>query len=153
MTRIEDENVFLHVLRATGGQLEVLVVSHRPDGSGGTDLYQGHVSALGDRRFVNLRPAGNTSVDDSNPDLNYLIVGYEFDDAGHLVAHFLAEQPLVDAIAAGTLTGEVTDDGDGFGRSIVVTADSSRLADYLAAGNATVILDKAMTFDRTPAAP
>ena len=149
--RVEDEDIFLHVLRADNNQLAILVVSHRPDGRGGIDNYQGHVSALGDRRFVNLRPVEDSTVDNSNPDLGYLIIGYDWDGPDRLVARFLAEQPLVDAIAAGTLTGSVTDDGAGLGRDVMLTAESAQLAAYLTAGDPAVIFDETLTFERAPA--
>lgn len=149
--RVEDEDIFLHVLRADNNRLAILVVSHRPDGRGNIDNYQGHVSALGDRRFVNLRPVEDGSVDNSNPDLGYLIVGYEWDGPDRLVARVLAEQPLVDAIAAGSLTGIVTDDGSGLGRDVMLTAESAQLATYLAAGDPAVIFDESLIFERAPA--
>jgi hypothetical protein len=148
--RVEDENLFLHVLKADHNKLDILVVSHHRDGSGAIDHYQGHVSALGDRRFVNLQPVEDSTVDDSNPDLSFLIVGYELAGPDRLVARFLAEQPLVDGIASGALSGEVTDEGEALGRNIILTSDSQDLAKYLTAGDSAAIFDRSVEFVRMP---
>jgi hypothetical protein len=149
--QVADEKIFLHVLKADHNKLDILVVSHRPDGGGAIDRYQGHISALGDRRFVNLQAVEDSTVDDSNPDLSFLIVGYDLAGPDRLVTRFLAEQPLVDGIAAGALTGEVTDEGEALGRSIVLSSDSADLAKYLAAGDSAAIFDRSVEFVRVSA--
>ena len=146
--RFEDENIVLHILKDRDRRFDLAVVSHRADGAGAIDLYQGYVSAAGDRRFISLQSSEDSGADISNPELNYLIASYELDGNERLTVRFLTEQPLVDAIAAGRLAGEVTDNGDELTRSVLLTSDSEQLSAYLAAGDPALILDDALVFQR-----
>jgi hypothetical protein len=149
VTRIEDEIVYLHILQGDDNIYDLLTVSHRPDGGGATDLYQGYLVKVGDRAFANLQPAGGAAVDGGEPEPAYFFASYEIEGADGLTVRFLAEQPVIDAIAAGTLAGEVTEDT--LGRNILLTDDPARIAAFLALADAATLFDRSMTFRRLAA--
>jgi hypothetical protein len=148
VTQIEDEVVYLHVLRDKENIYDLVSVSHRPDGSGATDLYEGYIVKVGDRAFANLQPVGDSNAEGNDPAPTYFFVSYDLDGNDELTVHYLAEQPLIDAIAAGNLTGEVTQDQ--LGRNILLTDEPARIAAFLAAADPATLFDQTMTFRRVP---
>jgi hypothetical protein len=149
VAQIEDEVVYLHILQDKENIYDVVSVSHRPDGSGATDLYEGYIVKIGDRPFANLQPVGDTDAEGNEPAPAYFFASYELEGSDQLTVRYLAEQPLIDAIAAGKLTGEVTEDQ--LGRNILLTDEPARIAAFLAAADPATLFDQTMTFRRVPA--
>jgi hypothetical protein len=148
VTQVEDEVVYLHVLQDKQNIYDVVSISHRPDGSGATDLYEGYIVKIGDRAFANLQPVSEADGEGEDPAPAYFFVSYELEGNDQLTVRYLAEQPLIDAIAAGTLAGEVTQDQ--LGRNILLTDEPARIAAFLAAADPAALFDQTMTFRRVP---
>ncbi len=144
---IEDGALHVHILRGEGAALEVLVISHEPDGSGDLDTYQAHVSLVGERRFANLHAATATEPDaiSDNP-APYLLLGFELPTPDELTVRFLAEETVSRAIERGELIGEMDDAGEGV--SIVITDESARIASFLAGADPATLFDQSFTFRR-----
>jgi hypothetical protein len=149
VTQIEDEVVYLHILQDKENIYDLTSVSHRPDGGGATDLYEGYVVKVGERAFANLQPVSEADGEGEDPTPAYFFVSYEIEGNDQLTVRYLAEQPLIDAIAAGKLTGEVTQDQ--LGRNILLTDEPARIAAFLAAADPASLFDQTMTFRRVQA--
>src|ERR1700757_2799216 len=54
-TDLEDGRLFLHVLDAGHGMIDVYTINHKKGGAGETDHYQGFISAVGQRRVASLQ--------------------------------------------------------------------------------------------------
>ena len=141
---VEEDTVYIHVLRGEGAALEVVAVNHRADGGGGTDLYRAHVSAVGARRYVNLRPA----VADANDGAPYWILGYEPGEDSALTLLFLSSDTLARAVTDGRLAGEVT--GDSFGEAVRLTGSGQEIAAFLAATSAKELFDRTLRLEPVP---
>ncbi|MGH6962723.1 MAG: hypothetical protein ACREE7_19765 [Dongiaceae bacterium] len=155
MTQVEDEQLYLHVLKGDGHLYDVVSVSHRPDGRGATDLYEGYVTPVGDLRFANLQPIDSLDDDSGDIQATYFFTAYEFEGPDRLVVRFLAQQPLIDAIAAGKLKGEVSTANklQALGLDVLLTEEPARLAEFLATTDPAVLFDRSMTFRRVPPLP
>lgn len=141
---MEDSSLYVHVLRGSDRELEIVVVGHESDGTGSADLYIGHVSQVGPRRYVNLRPADATP-DDSPP---YWIFGYEPGEDRGVTLLFLSEETLSRAIREGRLAGEVRSDG-----TPRLTAGSEAIAGYLEETPAKELFDQTLDLVRVSPGP
>ncbi len=150
MTQIEDEQLYLHILKGDGNLYDVVSVSHRADGRGAADLFEGYVTPVGDLRIANLQPIDRLEDDSGDIQATYFFTAYEFDGTGRLIVRFLAQQPLIDAIAAGKLMGEVNQANklEALGLDVLLTDEPARLAEFLATTDPAVLFDRPMTFER-----
>lgn len=149
-SEVDDATLFIHVLRGDGNELEVVAVGHEADGSGSTDLYVGHVSQVGSRRYVNLQTV------DTRPEEtpSYWFVAYEPGDDDRLTLLFLSADTLARAVEDGRLTGETTKDS--FGQNVLLTGSGEEIAAFLAETDAKELFDQALDLvpvSVTPAAP
>lgn len=141
---VEEDTLYIHVLRGDGAALEVVAVTHAPDGSGSTDLYRAHVSAVGGRRYVNLRPA----VAPTDGRAQYWIVGYEPGDDDALTLLFLSAETLAQAVSDGRLAGDTMEDS--FGTNVRLTGSGQEIAAFLAGTSAKELFDQTLRLEPVP---
>jgi hypothetical protein len=139
-SEMAETTLYVHVLRGAGPELEIVAVGHDADNTGSADLYVGHVSAVGPRRYLNLRPA-DAQADAAAP---YWIFGYERGDDDGITLLFLSADTLARAVDDGRLTGEVTTDS--VGRSVRLTASGEEIAAYLNETATKELFDRAIDF-------
>lgn len=139
---IEDGTLYTHIYRSEGNRLAVVTVEHDGDGSGDTDRYAAHVSEVGGRRFINVQ----TDAAAATGTMLYSIFGYEVGGGGTLTIGFLSTDLLADAIAAGKLSGNVSEDA--FGRSVRLTGSGEEIARLLAETDPATLYERSMTFRR-----
>jgi len=139
----------LHVipLDADGTAFNIVFVNHEERDWAVLD---GYVTAIGDRRFVNLRlraASGDLMADidrqgrkDSHP---YSFVAYAF-EGGDVLRIALPREALYKAVEEGRLAGETNGDYDVF-----VSADSSEIAAFLGTADAAELFRDARRYRRT----
>jgi hypothetical protein len=143
-----NETDYMHIMRQPGGSvMDIYEIRHYENQGGSQSLAQGHVSVLGDRRFLNLQgPPDADAPDDAS---RYTFVAYDFDDRGNLIVHFLSERAIGDAFAAARLAGKVEMNAD-FAATLV-SDSSERIADYLGSTDTATLFDRQVTFRRVAA--
>ena len=146
-SEVDDATLFIHVLRGDGNQLEVVAVGHEADGSGSTELYVGHVSQIGLRRYVNLQTV-DARPDDSP---SYWFVAYEPGDDDEVTLLFLSADTLARAVADGRLTGETSQDS--LGQNVRLTGSGQEIAAFLAETDAKELFDQALDLVPVSVAP
>jgi hypothetical protein len=109
------------------------------DGTGDTELYLGHVSEAGGRRFVNLLPADAAAAP------RYVFVGYYVTGAT-LTVHLLSPEALAAAIDAGALTGEVAETS--LGLDVRLTGPGEQIAAFLGSADADSLYGRTLTLQR-----
>jgi hypothetical protein len=144
-----NETDYMHVMRQPGGSLmDIYEIRHYENQGGSQSSGQGHVSVLGDRRFLNLQGPPDADAPDDAP--RYTFVAYDFDAAGNLIVHFLSERAIGEAFAAGRLAGKVETNADFV--ATVVSDGSERIADYLGSTDLATLFGRQVTFRRVAAA-
>ena len=145
-----NETDYMHVMRqSSSGLMTIYEIRHyASEGGGSQSSAQGHVSILGDRRFLNLQGPADAGTPDDAP--RYTFIAYDFDDGGNLIVHFLSERAIGDAFAAGRLVGKVDMNADFV--ATLVSDSSERIADYLGSADTATLFERQMTFRRVMAA-
>jgi hypothetical protein len=141
----EDGRLFLHVLDAGHGMIDVYTINHKKGGAGETDHYQGFVSTVGQRRVASLQMVETGSEDTGGP-ATYVFLAYQLDDKGNLDVHFLDDKPFIAAVTAGKLQGQVTGQGDG--QTVLLTDDAAKIAAFMAATDDAALYGKDLLFRR-----
>jgi hypothetical protein len=141
----EDGRLFLHVLDAGHGMIDVYTINHKKGGAGETDHYQGFVSTVGQRRVASLQMVETGSEDTGGP-ATYVFLAYQLDAKGNLDVHFLDDKPFIAAVTAGKLQGQVTGQGDG--QTVLLTDDTAKIAAFLAAADDATLYGKDLLFRR-----
>ena len=143
---------YLHILpSADGKQLQIVAVNH---GDKSWAVLDGYVTAVGERRFVNLRLAAadaelTSEVDksghkDSHP---YSFAAYAFDSDDVLSISY-PQEPLYAAVKDGRLAGETSGDYD------VFVADSSdKIAAVLGAADEATLFKDPKRYRRVKSSP
>ncbi len=145
-----NETDYMHVMRqSSSGLMTIYEIRHyASEGGGSQSSAQGHVSILGDRRFLNLQRPPDAGAPDDTP--RYTFVAYDFDGSGNLIVHFLSERAVGEAFAAGGLVGKVEMNADFV--ATLISDSSERIADYLGSADTATLFDRQMTFRRVVAA-
>jgi hypothetical protein len=74
-----DETDYIHVMQQTdSGLMTIYEIRHYESHGGSQSSGQGHVSVLGDRRFLNLQRPPDADAPDDAP--RYTFLAYDFDD-------------------------------------------------------------------------
>ena len=141
----EDGRLFLHVLDGGQGMIEVFSVAHKRDGAGEVDHYQGFVSSVGKRRIASLQLA-DSGGEDSGGAETYVFIAYQMTADGKLDVHFIDDKPFIAAVNAGKLSGQVTGQGDS--QTVVLTDDTPKLANFIAAADDASLYGKDLLFQR-----
>jgi len=143
-----NETVYMHVMQqAKRGMMDIYEIRYNESRSGSESAAQGHVSVLGDRRFLNLQGPPDAGAPDDGP--RYTFVAYDFDDRGNLIVHFLSERAIGEAFAAGRLNGKVDMNADFV--ATLVSDSSERIADYLGSTDTATLFERRVTFRRVVA--
>jgi hypothetical protein len=143
-----NETVYMHVMQqAESGMMDIYEIRYNEGHTGSESAAQGHVSILGDRRFLNLQGPPDAGTVDDAP--RYTFVAYDFDDRGNLIVHFLSERAIGDAFAAGRLVGKVDTNADFV--ATLVSDSSERIADYLGSADTATLFERQVTFRRVVA--
>lgn len=144
---IEDGMLYVHIYRNVDNWLEVVTVEQDSDGRGDTDRYAAHVSDVDGRRFINVQ----TDEAAGAGTMLYSIFGYEVGNDGTLSIGFLSSDLLADGVAAGKLSGNVSEDS--FGRSVRLTGSGEEIARFLAGADPAKLYERTMTFRRLAPTP
>lgn len=147
----EGEPLYVHVLLRDQGMMDVLTVSHERSGGGDWDLYEAYVTSAGGRRFLNLQPSGVGGANETDTPEPYFFAAYEFFGRDRLQIRFLRTETLAAAIAAGRLTGRVTEDSTG--RSVQLTGSAAEIHGFLANASPRNLLDPPIEFRRIEPPP
>ena len=140
-----NETDYIHVMRqGDGGRMTIYEIRHYENDGGSESSGQGHVSVLGDRRFLNLQGPPDADAPDDAP--RYTFVAYDFDAGGNLIVHFLSERAIGEAFAEGRLAGKVEMNADFV--ATLVSDSSERIADYLGNTDTATLFDRQVTFRR-----
>jgi len=142
---IEDDEVYLKVRQRDGNWFDIANFSISKDGKDTLVYYRGYVTELGGRRFANLQEVGGGSKD------AYFFATYSLEGADRLDVRFLSETAVAEAIKAGRLKGQVTENS--LGNDIKITDNPARLADFLTSTDPATLYDKSLTFTRTAKLP
>lgn len=139
-----NETDYMHVMRRSGGIMTIHEIRYYGDDSGSQSSAQGHVSVLGERRFLNLQGA----PDGGGPEeaARYTFVAYEFNDRGDLIVHLLSERTIGEAFESGRLEGKVDFNPDFV--ATLVSDSSERIAEYLHGTDTSVLYERKVTFRR-----
>jgi hypothetical protein len=141
----EEGRLFLHVFDNDQGTIEVYTVNHKQNGSGEADHYQGFINKVGERRIASLQSA-DTGGEDSGGAATYLLIAYELQPEDKLVVHFIDDKPFIAAVTAGKLQGQVTGEGDN--QTVLLTDETAKIAEFMAAQNDTGLYGKDIEFHR-----
>lgn len=114
------------------------------DGSGSQSSAQGHVSVLGERRFLNLQ--GPPDMGGAEDAARYTFVAYEFNDRSDLIVHLLSERTIGEAFESGRLAGKVDFNPDFV--ATLVSDSSDRIAKYLQNTDTSILYERKVTFRR-----
>jgi hypothetical protein len=143
-----NETDYLHVMQQSGGGIMTIYeIRHYENHDGSQSSGQGHVSVLGDRRFLNLQGPPDADAPDDAP--RYTFLAYDFDAGGNLIVHFLSERAIGDAFAEGRLVGKVEMNADFV--ATLVSDSSERIADYLGNTDTATLFGRQVTFRRVAA--
>lgn len=140
----EGATLYIHALRGEGPELRIVAVVHEADGTGSTDLFLGHVSQVGPRRYINLQAvdAGRGQAP------GYWIVGYELGDDDGVTLLFLSGEALAQAIAEGRLSGEVQESS--LNTEVRITAAGEEIARYLLETEAKDLFGRSIDLEPVP---
>jgi hypothetical protein len=147
----DGEPLYVHVLLRDQGMMDVLTVSHDASGRGDWDLYEAYVASAGGRRFLNLQPSGVAGANETDTPEPYFFASYELAGPDRLLIRFLRTETLAAAIAAGRLTGTVSEDSTG--RSVELTGSSDEIRGFLATASARDLFDPPIEFRRLELPP
>jgi hypothetical protein len=146
----EEGAIFVHVFQpkdSVPGAVEILAIGFETDKSGSVDRYCGHLSWIGDRRFINLvGPVEDCGKAAGEP---YFFVAYERSVDNVLSVRLMKEDAVRTAIQSGKLAGE-KDAGGGAAANITAEPDAIR-AFILANGDS--LWDPVLTLRRVEAPP
>jgi hypothetical protein len=142
---------YVHVLLRDLGMMDVVTVSHEPDGRGDWDLYAAYVTTAGANRFINLQPTGNGGAGDTGTPQPFFFATYEFAGRDRLSLRFLTNEALSEAIAANRLVGTVTRDATGL--SVELTDGAAHIRDFLATASPRGLFDEPIEFHRLDQPP
>jgi hypothetical protein len=145
----EDGRLFLHLLDAGHGMVDVFVINHKKGGAGEADHYQGFVSSVGQRRIASLQLVDSGGEDSGGP-ATYVFLAYQLDDKGRLDVHFFDDKPFIAAVTAGKLQGQVTGQGDS--QTVLLTDETAKLVAFIAATDDATLYGKDLLFRRLYAA-
>jgi hypothetical protein len=138
------ETDYIHVMRRSGGTMNIHEIRYYGDGSGSQSSALGHVSILGDRWFLNLQGPQDAGAQGDAP--RYTFVAYEFNGRGDLIVHLLSEAAIGEAFESGHLSGKVDMNPDFV--ATIVSDDSDRIAEYLQSADTSVLYEREVMFRR-----
>ena len=134
---MNDEPATLAVTAGEGAMLDFRVVTRDAEGKEEWVKLGGFPAALKNRTYINVKFIEEADkVYDPN-EQNFYVCRYVLSDDGTLTVWTMAEQPVVDAIAAGRINGSV--DGSDENRTIHITDSNVVLADFLGTADPNVL--------------
>jgi hypothetical protein len=139
-----NETDYVHVMRRSGSTVTIHGIRYYGDGSGSQSSAQGHVSILGERRFLNLQ--GPPDAGGPEDAARYTFVAYEFNGRGDLIVHLLSGSAIGEAFESGRLDGKVDVNPDFV--ATLVSDSSEHIAAYLQTADTSVLYEREVTFRR-----
>jgi hypothetical protein len=139
----ENEIIYLHVVRQDGNLFQLVWIDHFVDGRGHFVGFDAYITPIGGRRFVNLVPRDGG---DSGLSGGHVFGAYEYTADDQLTIRLVRNEAIESAINAGQLRGRVernTPEAD-----VLITDESARIADFLAAADPAALFAEPLTFQR-----
>lgn len=130
---MNDEPATLAVTAGEGAKLDFRVVTQGAEGKEDWVKLSGFPATLKNQTYINVKFIEETDKVYDPGEQNYYVCRYVLTDDGTLTVWTMAEQPVVDAIAAGRINGSV--DGSKENRNIHITDSNVVLADFLGSAN------------------
>lgn len=140
-----NETDYMHVMQQSeSGVMTIYEIRYYGNNSGSQSSAQGHVSILGERRFLNLQ--GPPDAGRPEDAARYTFVAYEFNDRGDLIVHLPSERAIGEAFEAGRLEGKVELNPDFV--ATLVSDSSEHIAAYLQSADPSALYEREITFRR-----
>jgi len=150
----EGDRVFLHVGEKDLNRMEAVSIEHRDDGTLNVIRAPFFITKTAGNEYLNLRLEEVDEEGAENKYQGFLFLKYTVDDDS-LMVFPLTKEPIIAAIQANALKGEVVyDDKGGDARSaptidhVTITDDSANILQFLETGNHAELFPEAMRFVR-----
>ena len=131
------DQVFLHFVKGTGTEIQIVEVDHEQKGDAHTTLYHAYPTVIGGNHYLNVRE-GNQEA--------YYFVRYQLTN-GVLTLSLMGETAASKAISSGKLKGKIT--GDAQNRDVKITDSTERLAAFVGKTDPDQLFDQKFgTFKR-----
>jgi hypothetical protein len=142
----DGEAAFLYVVQRSGALVDLVLLGDDGDKGAAVLHYDAFPTVLDGKGYLNLRRRSFKGEYGEGPqvDSEYIFARYQVSRDGTLTLAVMEDDPVEEAVKAGTLEGKI-EDGE-----VALSADSDHLADFVRRSDGAKLFRTVATFKRVP---